>query len=109
MSGNKVENNVHSESMRFLKKFNKIVVCAVSRSDCAIVLNVIARIAERREKAWVYPYRVAAELLNISELFGYAVNVSYTVRIGILERLRINLVKNCVIKPLCHNKNRLSA
>ena len=104
MTRNKVKKNVHITLVNLIKKMPEILVSSVSGSDLAVVGNIIARIAERGLEAGIYPDSVAAQLFDIIKLFDYSVEVADTVTVGVVERLRIYLIKYCIIKPLCHKK-----
>lgn len=47
MTGYKVEEDVHSTLVSFIKKLHQVLVSVITRSDSVIVLNVIACVAKR--------------------------------------------------------------
>ena len=86
----------------------EILVSSVSGSDLAVVGNIIARIAERGLEAGIYPDSVAAQLFDIIKLFDYSVEVADTVTVSVVERLRIYLIKYCIILYLIKLYNTVS-
>ena len=106
MPRHEVKQNVHTQLVSLLEQTDEVVICAVSGGYPAIVRNIVACIQKGRFKAGVYPYRRAAQLLDVWKLFGDAVYISDAVTVRVLEGLGIDLIKYCVVEPVrsfCHN------
>ena len=102
VSGNEVQEHMHAALVRLEEQLLRIFVRAVSGSDGIVVCHIVACVAERRSEAGVDPDRVAAQFTDIIQTGDDALQISDTVGVGVLKRLRIYFIKNCVIKPLCH-------
>ena len=107
MSGHQVEKNVHSSLMYLLKQLLCILIGAVSGRNRVIIRYIVACISKGRSKAGIDPERIAAQILDIIQFGDDSLEVADSVCVGIHKRLGINLVKNCIVKPFCHNKRNL--
>ena len=88
--------------MRRVKQAHQILVGAVAGRHLFVVPHIVARILEGGIKAGVDPQCIAAQLLDIVQLFNDAGDVTDAIAVGIVEGLRINFVENCVFQPLFH-------
>ena len=99
MTRNKVKENVHITLVGFVENLFQIFIRAVAWSCLEVIGNIIACVSEWGFKAGIYPDRIAAQLLDIIQLFDNAVKIADAVTVGIVEGLGIDLIEHCVIKP----------
>ena len=108
MSGHQVEKNVHSSLMYLLKQLLCILIGAVSGRNRVIIRYIVACISKGSSKAGIDPERIAAQILDIIQFGDDSLEVADSVCVGIHKRLGINLIKNCIVKPFCHNNETAS-
>ena len=101
----KVEKDVHVAGVCLGKEALKILVGAVARRHLAVVRHVVAGIAKGRRKARVEPQRIAAQLAHVVELLDNTGDIADAVGVGVVEALRIDLVKHRVVKPAAHKRS----
>ena len=101
VSGDQIEYDMHSFFMGGSKQPVQILVRAVSFRDFFEIPDVIAGILKRRIKAGIDPDGIASESPDVIQLFRDSVDIADPVSVGIVKRLRIDFIKNCVVKPLC--------
>jgi hypothetical protein len=70
-----------------------VVVGAVTRGDLVIVRNVVTCILKRRLKERIDPETIDAQTLDVIQLLNNAFQIADTVTVGIIVRLRIDLIK----------------
>ena len=99
VTGHEVEQDVHSPGVSLGEHPREVLVGAVARRGGVVVLHVVARVAERRLEAGVYPERVAAELPDVIQLFGDTVEIADSVCVGVVEGLGVYFVEYCVVEP----------
>ena len=102
MSRNQIQQDLQVLFVSRLKQPYQVVVRAVALSYLVVVAHVVARVHKRRVVNGIQPYRVAAEPLNIVELFDDSVDVADPVAVGVVKALRINFIKYCVVEPFRH-------
>ena len=76
-----------------------VVVAAVARRDLVVIADVVAGVVERRIEPRIDPDGVHAEALDVIQLLDDARQVADAVAVGIIERLRINLIHHGVVHP----------
>jgi hypothetical protein len=102
VSGYQIQQYPNVPFMGLGKKPEEVFVAAIAVGDLLVIPHIVPRVPERRVKTGVNPQRVTAKPPDIIKFFDYPLNVAYAVAIGIVKRLRINLIKNRVSKPFRH-------
>jgi len=85
--------------VRFVEENLEVVARAVARVDVAVVTDVVAIVLERRRVEGQQPHRAHAQLLDVVELGGEALEVADAVAVRVVERLDVHLVDDRVLVP----------
>ena len=99
MAGDEVDENVHPPLVRLVKETLRILIGAVARGDLLVVSYIVSGIAEGRIVPGIHPHGVAAQVFDIVEAGDHARDIADAVAVGILEGLRIDLIKHSIRKP----------
>ena len=102
VAGHQIQQHPDALFMGRVKQADQILVGAVAGRHLFVVPHIVARILEGGIKAGVDPQCVAAQLLDIVQLFNDAGDVTDAIAVGIVKGLRINFVENRVFQPLFH-------
>ncbi len=88
------------QPVRLLEHLAEVVERAVLRVDLVVVGDVVAVVLERRGVERHQPDRVDAEVLDVAELGGEALEVADAVVVGIEEGLDVELVDDRIHVPV---------
>ena len=102
VSGDQVQQNMHSPLVGLGKKVFQVLVGAVPGGYRVIIRHVVACVQERRGEAGVQPQGVAAQLPDVVQAMDDAGNIADAVGIGVLKGLGVNFIENCVFEPCRH-------
>ena len=80
----------------------EIVVGTITGGSGIVVRYVISGVMKGRDKTGIHPNGVAAQGTNIIQPLDNSLKITDSIGIGILKRLRVNLVKNSIIQPVTH-------
>ena len=111
MPRHQVQKHMHLTLVGLLEKLHQILIRPIAGRNGEVVLHVVPRVVEGRQKTGVQPECIAAKLLDIIQFFDNALHIPDTVSVGIVEGLRINFIKDCCVKPVrsaCHSRFLLS-
>ena len=100
MTGHQVEADFNLAPVGFPAESIEVPVGSVAWCNPIIISHIIAGILERRHKTGINPHRVDAQPLQIIQFLNYPGDVAYAVAVGIIEALRVNLVKDGLIEPV---------
>jgi hypothetical protein len=87
----------------------EVVQCAVFRGDVAVVRDVVAAVPVWGGEMRREPNGVHAEVFEVVEFFGDALEVADAVAVPIGKGARVDLVEDCGLPPLegCHSSKVL--
>ena len=108
VSWNQIQKNIHSPLVNLIKQSLQILIGSIAWCCCVIIGHVITSITKWRFKTWVHPNRIASQLLDIVQMLNDSLKITDSICIGILKRLWINLIENCIFQPLCHTSSLLT-
>src|SRR5208282_2313641 len=94
-----IEQDLEAAFVRLGKQSAGVVVAAVTRRDLVVIADVVTGVVERRIEKRVDPDGVHAEAFDVIQLLDEARQVADAVAVGIVKRLRINLINDGVIYP----------
>ena len=99
MAGYQVQADFNLTPVGFPAESIEVPVGSIAWRDPVIVRYIIAGILERRHKTRINPYRVDAQPLQVIQFLNYPRDIADAVSVSIGKALRINLVKDGLIKP----------
>src|SRR5262245_3241766 len=82
-----------------IEKLGKVFQRAVARMNAAVIRNVISIVTERR---WIHreqPQAIDAEVPEVAELSGQALEIADAITVAVSERLDVQLVDDRVLVP----------
>src|SRR6185312_6583227 len=99
MVGYEIEDHLQSVRVRGVQKSLKVTHRTKQRVYADVVRNIVAEIGHRRGEDWRQPNGVNTECLQIGQAVYDPSDVTDAIRVGILERARVDLIKNAVLPP----------
>ena len=105
VSRNQVQQHTDASPVGLAKQSVQVVVGTVARSHLLIVAHVVTGVLEGRIEAGIDPKGVAAQRPDVIQLFNDAVEIANAIGVSVVEGLRIDLIKNCIIQPLGRHTN----
>ena len=99
-----VQQHPDAPLVSFTKQVHQVGLGAVTGGYLLVIPDIVAGILEGGVVDGVEPQGVAAQALDIVQLFGDAVEVTDAIAVGVLEGLGVDFVKDCVFQPGCAHK-----
>ena len=95
MTSDQIDDDLDAVFVRGRAERSKVLIRAVTRRDLVKIGDIIARITERRFVERVQPDRRKAHVVDVRQLLTNAVQIADAVSVRVVERLRIDVVKDC--------------
>jgi len=99
VAGHQVQEDADAAAACLRKERLQVGVRAVAGRDLVVVADIVARILERGGEAGVQPQRVDAERLQVVQFRADARQVTDTIAVGIVKRLRVDFVEDGILEP----------
>ena len=99
VAGDKVQKDTDALFVRLFEEVVEVLVGTVAGRHFLVIADIVTRVFKRRIVAGIDPERVAAQALDIIELFCDARDISDAVPVCIIEGLGIDLIEYCVFQP----------
>ena len=96
VAGDKVQKDADALFVRLFEEMVEIFVGAVAGGHFLVITDIVTCVFKRRIIAGIDPERIAAQTLDIIELFGDARDISDSVPVRIIKGLGIDLIEYCV-------------
>ena len=96
VAGDKIQKDTDALFVRLVKEVVEILVGTVAGRHFLVIADIVTRVFKRRIITGIDPERIAAQALDIIELFGDARDISDAVPVRIIKGLGIDLIEYCV-------------
>ena len=102
MPCHQIQKDVHAAAVNFLKQLSELLIGPVARRRLIKIRHVIARVIKRGFKTGIHPDGITSQIPDIIQPSHNPPEIPDPVPVGVLEGLGVNLIKNCIVKPICH-------
>ena len=93
--------------MSFAEQLLQILVGTIAGSYLFVIGHIVSGVGERRIKARVKPYSIAAQVPDIIQTVDNSSQITDPIGIGVLKALGLDFVKDRIVQPGWHRSGLL--